>query len=68
MVAHHMSVIAVRAETAPFRIPGLPQAVKDDMAETSAIAREALTEMRRPWGAPRADTDAERAPSPAWTA
>jgi signal transduction histidine kinase len=65
IVAHHMSVIAVRAETAPFRIPGLPDAVKDDMAETSAIAREALTEMRRLLGVLRgADSDAERAPQP----
>jgi signal transduction histidine kinase len=65
IVAHHMSVIAVRAETAPFRIPGLPEAVKDDMAETSAVAREALTEMRRLLGVLRgADADAERAPQP----
>jgi signal transduction histidine kinase len=65
VVAHHMSVIAVRAETAPFRIPGLPEAVKDDMAETSAIAREALTEMRRLLGVLRgADAGAERAPQP----
>jgi signal transduction histidine kinase len=65
VVAHHMSVIAVRAETAPFRIPGLPEAVKDDMAETSASAREALTEMRRLLGVLRgADGDAERAPQP----
>jgi signal transduction histidine kinase len=65
VVAHHMSVIAVRAETAPFRIPGLPEAVKDDMAETSAIAREALTEMRRLLGVLRgADADAERVPQP----
>jgi signal transduction histidine kinase len=65
VVAHHMSVIAVRAETAPFRIPGLPDAVKDDMAETSAIAREALTEMRRLLGVLRgAGDDAERAPQP----
>jgi signal transduction histidine kinase len=65
VVAHHMSVIAVRAETAPFRIPGLPEAVKDDMAQTSAIAREALTEMRRLLGVLRgADTDTERAPQP----
>jgi signal transduction histidine kinase len=65
VVAHHMSVIAVRAETAPFRIPGLPEAVKDDMAETSAIAREALTEMRRLLGVLRgADADPERAPQP----
>jgi signal transduction histidine kinase len=65
VVAHHMSVIAVRAETAPFRIPGLSEAVKDDMAETGAIAREALTEMRRLLGVLRgADADAERAPQP----
>jgi signal transduction histidine kinase len=65
VVAHHMSVIAVRAETAPFRIPGLPDAVKDDMAETSAIAREALTEMRRLLGVLRgADSGAERGPQP----
>jgi signal transduction histidine kinase len=65
VVAHHMSVIAVRAETAPFRIPGLPDAVKDDMAETSAIAREALTEMRRLLGLLRgADGAAERGPQP----
>jgi signal transduction histidine kinase len=65
VVAHHMSVIAVRAETAPFRIPGLPEAVKDDMAETSTIAREALTEMRRLLGVLRgADVDAERVPQP----
>jgi signal transduction histidine kinase len=65
VVAHHMSVIAVRAETAPFRILGLPEAVKDDMAETGAIAREALTEMRRLLGVLRgADAGGERAPQP----
>jgi signal transduction histidine kinase len=65
IVAHHMSVIAVRTETAPFRIPGLPPAAKEDMAETSAIAREALTEMRRLLGVLRgADAGAERAPQP----
>jgi signal transduction histidine kinase len=65
VVAHHMSVIAVRAETAPFRIPDLPEPVKDDMAETGAIAREALTEMRRLLGVLRgADSGAERGPQP----
>jgi signal transduction histidine kinase len=65
VVAHHMSVIAVRAETAPFRMPELPEAVKDDMAETGAIAREALTEMRRLLGVLRgADAAAEFAPQP----
>ena len=65
IVAHHMSVIAVRTETAPFRIPELPEAAKDDLAETSAIAREALTEMRRLLGVLRgADAGAEHAPQP----
>jgi signal transduction histidine kinase len=65
VVAHHMSIIAVRAETAPYRIPGLPAAAKDDMAETSAIAREALTEMRRLLGVLRgAGIGAALAPQP----
>jgi signal transduction histidine kinase len=65
VVAHHMSVIAVRAETAPFRMPGMSEAVKDDMAETSAIAREALTEMRRLLGVLRgAGSGSELAPQP----
>ena len=65
IVAHHMSVIAVRTETAPFRILELPEAAKDDLAETSAIAREALTEMRRLLGVLRgADASAEHAPQP----
>jgi signal transduction histidine kinase len=65
IVAHHMSVIAVRTETAPFRIPELPPAARQDMAETSAIAREALTEMRRLLGVLRgADNGGELAPQP----
>jgi signal transduction histidine kinase len=65
VVAHHMSVIAVRAESAPFRIPELPAAARDDMAETSAIAREALAEMRRLLGVLRgADSGPEHAPQP----
>jgi signal transduction histidine kinase len=65
IVAHHMSVIAVRTETAPFRIPELPPAARQDMAETSAIAREALTEMRRLLGVLRgADGGGELAPQP----
>jgi signal transduction histidine kinase len=65
IVAHHMSVIAVRTETAPFRIPELPPAARQDMAETSAIAREALSEMRRLLGVLRgADGGGELAPQP----
>jgi signal transduction histidine kinase len=56
VVAHHMSTIAVRAETAPYRLaaaaadePGaadLPEPVLTEFAAISGAAREALT--RRP--------------------
>jgi signal transduction histidine kinase len=64
VVAHHMSMIAVQAETAPYRIPGLSQEAKDDFAGLSATAREALTEMRRLLGVLRGGGQAERAPQP----
>jgi signal transduction histidine kinase len=54
VVAHHMSMIAVRAETAPYRLavaaePGaadLPEPVLAEFAALSGAAREALTQMR----------------------
>jgi signal transduction histidine kinase len=65
VVAHHMSMIAVQAETAPYRLHGLSQEARDDFAGLSATAREALTEMRRLLGVLRGDEQqAERAPQP----
>ena len=56
IVAHHMSLLAVRAETAPFRIESdLPEPVREEFAEISAEAREALTEMRGVLGVLRSD-------------
>src|SRR5438067_2088433 len=64
VVAHHMSLIAVRAETAPYRLPGLPEAARAEFGALSEVAREALTEMRRLLGVLRHDQPAARAPQP----
>ncbi len=65
VVAHHMSMVAVQAETAPYRISGLPEEGVRDFAAIGETAREALNEMRRLLGVLRSDADpAERAPQP----
>jgi signal transduction histidine kinase len=52
VVAHHMSMIAVQAETAPYRLAaepggsGLPEPVREEFAALSQAARDALTDMR----------------------
>ncbi|MEU7277420.1 histidine kinase [Streptomyces sp. NPDC045431] len=47
VVAHHMSVITVQADSAPYRIEGLPEAAREEFTTIAASARESLTEMRR---------------------
>ncbi|MYW65453.1 sensor histidine kinase [Streptomyces sp. SID8379] len=47
VVAHHMSVITVQADSAPYRLPGLTGEVRGEFASIAAGARESLTEMRR---------------------
>ncbi|MES9541270.1 histidine kinase [Actinomadura sp. NPDC000600] len=65
VVAHHMSVIAMQAEAAPFKIPDLPDAARQTFGVVRDAAREALTETRRVVGLLRADDEsAERAPQP----
>ncbi len=64
VVAHHMSLIAVQAETAPYRLRELPDAALDEFSSLSAHAREALSDMRRLLGALRNEGPAERAPQP----
>jgi signal transduction histidine kinase len=65
VVAHHMSLIAVRAESAPYR---LAESSPESAAEFAAIAEEArlsLTEMRRLLGVLRqGDNNPELAPQP----
>ncbi|TVL88666.1 sensor histidine kinase [Streptomyces sp. SAJ15] len=66
VVAHHMSLIAVRAETAPYRLPDTSGETHEEFKAISGAAREALTDMRRLLGLLRGEgTDAERAPQPA---
>jgi signal transduction histidine kinase len=46
VVAHSMSMVAVRAETAPYRIKDLSPAAETELREVAATAREALQEVR----------------------
>jgi signal transduction histidine kinase len=69
VVAHHMSMIAVQAETAPYRLAAaaasataagsgaadLPEPVLTEFAAISGAAREALTQMRGLLGVLRAE-------------
>jgi signal transduction histidine kinase len=64
VVAHHMSLVAVRAETAPYRLTDLPAPVRAEFAALSDIAREALGDMRRLLGVFRDDQSAALAPQP----
>ncbi|MFJ8665518.1 sensor histidine kinase [Streptomyces sp. NPDC093600] len=65
IVAHHMSVITVQADSAPYRIPDLPEAAREEFTSIAASARESLTEMRRLLVVLRNEgTEGERAPQP----
>jgi signal transduction histidine kinase len=55
VVAHHISMIAVQAETARLTTPGLPTAGAQRFAEIGDTARAGLTEMRRLLGVLRED-------------
>ncbi len=59
VVAHHISMIAVQAETARLATPGLPAVGAQRLAAIGDTARSALTEMRRLLGVLREDADAE---------
>jgi signal transduction histidine kinase len=64
VVAHHMSLIAVQAETAPYRLSDLPESARAEFSSLSGVAREALAEMRRLLGVLRYDQPAGLAPQP----
>jgi signal transduction histidine kinase len=59
VVAHHISMVAVQAETARLTTPGMPAAGAQRLAAIGDTARSALTEMRRLLGVLRADADAD---------
>ena len=47
VVAHHISLVAVRAESAPYTHPDLDPAAREVLAEIATDARSALTELRQ---------------------
>jgi signal transduction histidine kinase len=59
VVAHHISMIAVQAETARLTTPGMPPAGAQRLSEIGDTARAGLTEMRRLLGVLREDAQAE---------
>ncbi|ONI83626.1 two-component sensor histidine kinase [Saccharothrix sp. ALI-22-I] len=65
VVAHHMSLVVVRCETAPYRITDLSEAGRREFAELGAAARAAITDMQQLLGVLRAeDQRADRTPQP----
>ncbi|MER5864409.1 sensor histidine kinase [Kitasatospora sp. NPDC002040] len=65
VVAHHMSVITVQADSAPYRITGLPPEAVEEFGTIAAAARSSLSEMRRLLGVLRSEgAAADRAPQP----
>ncbi|MGD0702150.1 MAG: sensor histidine kinase [Trebonia sp.] len=64
VVAHHLSLIAVRAEAAPYRLDRLASDALAEFGELGGTAREALTEMRRLLGVLRTGEAAEQDPQP----
>jgi signal transduction histidine kinase len=64
VVAHHMSLIAVRAETAPYRLEGVAEPVAEEFAAIANASREALTDMRRLLGVLRSESPPLTEPQP----
>ncbi|MGY1811945.1 sensor histidine kinase [Blastococcus sp. SYSU D00820] len=65
VVAHHLSMIAVRCETAPYRLAPLDERAGAELAEVAGTARAALSELQELLGVLRAeDQSADRAPQP----
>ncbi|GAA0457566.1 histidine kinase [Streptomyces olivaceiscleroticus] len=69
VVAHHMSVITVQADSAPYRLQGLPPEAAEEFGTIAATARESLAEMRRLLGVLRSEESErqggpEKAPQP----
>ncbi|MEU0004199.1 histidine kinase [Streptomyces sp. NPDC006314] len=65
VVAHHMSVVAIQAEAAPYRVENPPPELENAFATIRENAVAALTELRRVLGVVRAeDYEAPDAPQP----
>jgi signal transduction histidine kinase len=55
VVAHHMSVIAIQAEAAPYKTADPPRELVDSFAEIRSSALSGLSELRRVLGVLRSD-------------
>lgn len=65
VVAHHMSLVVVQAQTAPYRVTGVNEAARAEFESIGATAREALNEIRGLLGVLRSDGQlAEHTPQP----
>jgi signal transduction histidine kinase len=64
VVAHHISMIAVQAETGRLTTPGLPDAGAQRFAAIGDTARAGLTEMRRLLGVLREDAEQDKETGP----
>ncbi|MFE3541492.1 sensor histidine kinase [Nocardia sp. NPDC059177] len=65
VVAHHMSMVVVQAQTAPYRIADLEPAARAEFESIGATARTALNEIRGLLGVLRSDGQLpEHAPQP----
>ena len=65
VVAHHMSLVVVQAQSAPYRLGGLSDDAKAEFDSIGATAREALNEIRGMLGVLRSDGHLpEHAPMP----
>ncbi|WP_405586459.1 sensor histidine kinase [Streptomyces sp. NBC_01092] len=68
VVAHHMSVVAIQAEAAPYRVENPPPELERAFATIRENAVAALTELRRVLGVVRAeDYEAPDTPQPTLT-
>ena len=63
VVAHHMSVIAIQAEAAPYKTADPPPELVESFAEIRASALSGLNELRRVLGVLRSDRAGGRAPA-----
>jgi signal transduction histidine kinase len=65
VVAHHMSMVVVQAESAPYRLEDLSEQARAEFAAISRSAREALNEVRGLLGVLRSHGDSPQvAPQP----
>ncbi|MEU5694157.1 histidine kinase [Actinosynnema sp. NPDC020468] len=65
VVAHHMSMVVVRCETAPYRLAGLSPAAAREFGELGEAARSAIGDMQRLLGVLRTSGQVlETAPQP----